>query len=81
MAATPNARIAASGKKTPDEFTQTFTPQRRLPLRYPINSAHPPRINPPEWAKLKPGVSLTLDRTGGQRQNVSERTRSQSRRN
>jgi DNA invertase Pin-like site-specific DNA recombinase len=28
----------------------------------------PPLPNPPKWAKLKPGVSLTLDKSWGQRQ-------------
>ena len=31
----------------------------------------PPLPNPPKWAKLKPGVSLTLDKSWGQRQGSS----------
>ena len=29
--------------------------------------------NPPKWAKLKPGVSLTLDKSWGQRQKFCEK--------
>jgi hypothetical protein len=54
----PHSRL---GWQTPAAFAQTFTPQRGLTLR-----------NPPKTAKLRPGVSLTLDKSWGQRQNSPE---------
>lgn len=65
----PHSRL---GWQRPSEFGQTFTPQRGLTLRNPKSSAPTPSAEapvaqPPKQAKLKPGVSLTLDKSWGQR--------------
>jgi putative transposase len=61
----PHSRL---GWQTPAEFAQTFTPQRGLTPRNLQSSVTAPLPNPPKQAKLKPGVSLTLDKSQGQRQ-------------
>ncbi len=61
----PHSRL---GWRTPAEFAQTFTPQRGLTLRNPVAPRQPPLPNPSKTAKLKLGVSLTLDKSRGQRQ-------------
>ena len=42
--------------------------ERGLTLRNPQSTAPAPVANPPKWAKLIPGVSLTRDKSWVQRQ-------------
>ena len=55
----PHSRL---GWPTQAEFAQTFARQRGLTRRNPQNSAPAPVAQPAHLGKLKPGVSLTLDK-------------------
>ena len=71
----PKVPNSSLGSQTPAAFARTLAPQRGLTLRKPQSSAPAPLPNPPKTAKLKAGVSLTLDKTWGQRHMVPCRTK------
>ena len=71
----PKVPNSSLGSQTPAAFAQTLAPQRGLTLRKSQSSAPAPLPNPPKTAKLKAGVSLTLDKTWGQRHMVPCRTK------
>ncbi len=61
----PHSRL---GRKTPAEFAQTFALQRDLPLHNMASFASDPVATTAQTGIIKPGVSLTLDKSWGQRQ-------------
>ncbi len=64
---TSNAHILASAGKPRPNLPKPSHRNGACRCTTRQASRQPPLHNPPQWAKLKPGVSLKLDRTWGQR--------------